>query len=185
MDNKLLSLAITKGIAHQENGGKWPTDPVKGKTGEMRSIFQYTPDTWKNYAGQVTGDPNTPMNPDTETFVTNAKVGKWLDDLTKQGKSPQEATRMIASMWNAGQGEPNAYTGKFSNGSPSVGVNKKYGVPFNVPKYAEGVSRYADEFYGKLASQGGQQQQAPEDAQQGGRNGLLGQLAQNVPQRGF
>jgi len=50
-------------------------------------------------------------------------------------------------MWNAGTGEPDAWTGKFSNGHPSIGVNKQYGVPFNVPAYASKVQNYAKNFY--------------------------------------
>ena len=62
----------------------------------------------------------------------------WLE----KGYTPKQ----IASIWNAGPGEPNAYTGKFSDGSPSRGVNKKYGVKFDVPSYADKVDKYVSEF---------------------------------------
>lgn len=139
MDEKTaLTYAITKGLAYQENGGK-PTNPKAGKTGELKSIFQFTPDTWKNYAKEVLGDANAPITPDNETKVVTTQVRKWIDE----GKN----VKQIASMWNAGRGEPEAYTGKFSNGNSSVGVNKKYGVKFDVPTYANKVSDYAKQFY--------------------------------------
>lgn len=144
---KLLSYAITHGLARAENGGQWPQQTVAGRTGEMKSVFQFTPDTWRNYAGEVLGDPNAPLDEDTEANVVSGKVYKWLE----QGYSPPQ----IASMWNAGQGEPDAYTGQFSTGKPSKGVNKQYNVPYDVPAYAQKVDAYTRETYKKLLSSGG------------------------------
>lgn len=133
--------AMTKAIAYAENGGAPDIDnPIAGKTGELKSIFQFTPNTWKNYAKQTFGDENTVLNADNETYVVMNKVKGWLDE----GYKPEQ----IASMWNAGTGEPNAYTGKFSNGKPSVGVNKKYNVKFNVPEYTQKVLKYYNQFNG-------------------------------------
>lgn len=138
MDQTLVD-AITKALGYTENGGKPNLENLSaGRTGEMKSIFQFTPDTWKNYAGQVFGDPNTPLTPDHETHVVKTKVAGWLE----KGYTPKQ----IASMWNAGVGEPDAYSGKFSNGQPSKGVNKKYGVPYDVPAYANKVDKYTQEF---------------------------------------
>jgi len=134
-----LAVALAKGLAYTENGGKVDLANTKaGKTGEMKSIYQFTPPTWKNYAQQVFGDPNTPMTNDNETYVVLHKVNGWL----KEGYTPEQ----IASMWNAGTGEPNAYTGKFSNGTSSKGINKKYGVAFDVPTYAKKVTKYTNQF---------------------------------------
>ena len=139
MDEKTaLTYAITKALAYQENGGK-PTTPKAGKTGETKSIFQFTPDTWKKDAGDVLGDPNAPITADNETKVVTSKVSKWIDE--------GFTAKQIASMWNAGVGEPDAYTGKFSDGSPSKGMNKKYNQPFDVPTYANDVANYAKQFY--------------------------------------
>jgi len=138
MDPTLVD-AITKALGYTENGGKPDLNRLSaGKTGELKSIFQFTPDTWKNYAQQVYGDPNTPLTPDHETHVVKTKVAGWLE----KGYSPKQ----IASMWNAGVGEPDAYSGKFSNGQPSRGINKKYGVPYDVPAYANKVDKYTQEF---------------------------------------
>lgn len=141
MDEKTaLAYAIAKGIAYQENGGKLGA-PRAGKTGELKSIYQFTPGTWKIYAKEALGDPNAPLTADNETKVVVHKVQKWLD----KGYN----VKQMASMWNAGEDDPDAYTGKFSNGNSSVGVNQKYGVPFNVPKYADGVANYSKQFYKK------------------------------------
>ena len=138
-ETELLSQSITKGIAYAENGGRVNMDnPSQGKTGEMKSIYQFTPATWKNYSKQIFGK-EVPMNKDTETHVVNEKVKGWI----KKGYT----TSQIASMWNAGTGEPNAYTGKFSNGSQSSGINKKYNVKFDVPGYANKVLNYSKQFY--------------------------------------
>lgn len=141
MDEKTaLAYAIAKGIAYQENGGKLGA-PKAGKTGELKSIYQFTPGTWKQYAKDVLGDANAELTADNETKVVVHKVQKWLDE----GRTAKQ----IASMWNAGEDDPDAWTGKFSNGNPSKGVNQKYGVPFDVPKYALGVEKYARDFYKK------------------------------------
>jgi len=139
-ETEKISRAITKALAYAENGGKPDIDnPRKGKTGELKSIYQFTPSTWKLYAKEVMGDENSPLTADNETYVVNEKVKKWVN----QGYT----SRQIASMWNAGEKEKDAYTGKFSNGQPSTGVNKKYGVKFDVPSYASKVQDYSKEFY--------------------------------------
>lgn len=139
MDKEALKKAYTKALAYAENGGAPDVGNLKaGATGELKSVFQFTPDTWKNYAKQVLGDENAPMNPDTETYVAHKKVSDWVD----KGYT----IKQIASMWNAGSGEPDAYTGKFSNGRPSKSINTKYGVKFDVPGYSKRVEEYAKEF---------------------------------------
>jgi len=129
---------LTKAIAYTENGGKPDIKNTKaGKTGETKSVFQFEPATWSNYSKQVFGKV-VPETPDAETYVVQQKVTNWL----KQGNTPQQ----ILSMWNAGVGEPNAYTGKFSDGSPSVGTNEKYGVEYNVPEYVDKGMNYLKQF---------------------------------------
>lgn len=140
MQQEQLADSIVKALAYTENGGKVDiSNPVAGKTGEAKSIFQFTPNTWKQYSKEVLGDGEHELSPDKETYVVKQKVQNWI----KEGKT----ARQIASMWNAGPGEPEAYTGKFSNGSPSTGINKKYGVKFDVPSYADKVLKYSKQFY--------------------------------------
>ena len=128
------ALKIVKALALTENGGKIDVKNTKaGKTGEMKSIFQFEPTTWKAYSKQVLGK-EVPLTPENESAVTYAKVSEWLD----KGHTPDE----IASMWNAGPAESDAYTGKFSDGSPSKGINKKYGVQYDVPGYVKKFNDY-------------------------------------------
>ena len=137
MDKNIAT--ILKSIAYTENGGKVDvSNPKSGKTGEMKSIFQYTPDTWKAESKQYSGQDNLPMTPENESLVAYHKIGDQL----QKGLTPQQ----IFSSWNAGPGEPNAYSGKFSNGHPSKGVNAKYGVPFDVPGYVNKAMSYYDKF---------------------------------------
>lgn len=146
-DNGALAAAITKALAYTENGGKPDVgNPSAGKTGEMKSIFQFEPATWASDAKEFLGSANAPLTPDSETTVVMRQVNKWL----QEGKTVPQ----IASMWNAGQGEPDAYTGKFSDGNPSIGVNKQYGVKFNVPAYAESVESYTKQFMQEQGNQG-------------------------------
>ncbi len=129
----LLAASITKAIAYTENGGA-PNiqNPTAGKSGEMKSIFQYTPNTWHAVAAKYLGDANTPLTPDAETTATVRRVGDWLD----KGYN----TSQIASMWNAGEGRPNAYKENWK------GTNS-YGVQYDTPKYASTVLKYAKQFY--------------------------------------
>lgn len=133
MDKKKLALAITKGLAYAENGGKPNFNaPQAGKSGEMKSIFQFTPDTWKGYSKEILGKDNVPLNNETESYVVHQKVSKWVDE----GYSPEQ----IASMWNAGPGRPDAYKQNWR------GTNK-YGVDYDTPKYAQKVLTYTKQFY--------------------------------------
>jgi hypothetical protein len=134
-----VAATLTKAIAYAENGGK-PNlqNPSAGSSGELASIFQYTPGTWKSVAAKYLGDANATLNTENETKASYLRISDWL----KNGKSPAQ----IASMWNAGEGEPNAYTGKFSSGKSSVGRND-YGVLFNVPAYSAKVQRYANQLW--------------------------------------
>jgi len=127
-------MAIVKAIAYAENGGKIPEEAVAGKTGEMKSIFQFMPDTWKMYSKQVLGKEEQ-LTPDNESLVVYGKVGKWIDE----GYN----TEQIASMWNAGEQRPDAYKENWK------GTNKKYGVAFDTPAYAKKVSDYAKQFEGE------------------------------------
>jgi hypothetical protein len=117
----------------------------------MKSIYQYTPATWDAYSREVLGHEAN-MDANTESFVTYSKVKKWLDE----GKSPKQ----ILSMWNAGGGEPDAWTGKFSHGGDSVGTNK-YGVNYDVPSYVKKGLAHAKQFYVEMA----QKQSIPQTPQ--------------------
>lgn len=138
MDKKIAS--IVKALAYTENGGQ-PNikKPNAGKTGEMKSIFQFTPDTWKLYAKQISGDENLPMTAENEAQVVYHKVNDWLN----KGYKPEQ----IASMWNAGEQRPDAYKQNFK------GVNKKYNVAYDTPAYVKKFSNYIKQFEGEAGGE--------------------------------
>lgn len=129
-DKELLENAIVKAIAYQENGGKPNINNLSaGKSGELKSIFQFEPDTWKADSLKVFGK-EMPLTPDNETYVMKQKVSQWIDE----GKNVNE----MASIHNSGN--PNAYK------ENHIGINK-YGIKYDTPAYASGVSNYAKQFY--------------------------------------
>lgn len=137
-DKQKLAVDVTKALGYTENGGKPDINNTKaGKTGELKSIFQITPATWKNYSKQVFGK-EVPLTPDNESHVVLHKVNDWLN----KGYHPDQ----IASMWNAGVGEPDAYNGKFTDGTSSKGINKKYGVQYDVPGYVKKFNSFLSGF---------------------------------------
>jgi len=127
------ALALTKAIGQTEGGNF----TAKGKSGEY-GAYQYLPSTWA--AESQAAGVNVPLDQSTPA-QQNEVAYKYVESLKQQGYNPGQ----IASIWNAGSGEPNAYTGEFSNGQPSKGVNPE-GVPYNVQGYADTVMAN----YGKL-----------------------------------
>lgn len=190
MDQNSLTENITKALGYTENGGKPDINHSKaGKTGEMKSIFQFEPKTWDHYSQQVFGK-KVPLTADNETYVAHQKVSDWVKEDQAKGVPADQIPLRVASRWNAGPGEPDAYTGKFSDGSPSKGVNKQYGVSFSVPDYAEKFKKYFDEFSGQPSevamnepTQPVQAPTAPAPAPQTG-GGLLGKWKPTLQQKG-
>jgi hypothetical protein len=126
LDPQVVNLA--KAIRQTESGGNFN---AKGQSGEY-GAYQFTNDTW-NGASQKYGI-NVPLNkatPEQQNAVAYNQIKEWKD----KGHNVAE----IASMWNAGEGEPNAYTGRFSSGKPAVGTNK-FGAKYSVPDYAYSVA---------------------------------------------
>ena len=126
LDQDAINLA--KAIRQTESGGNFK---AKGKSGEY-GAYQYTPDTWKATSSKYgVNVPIEQATPEQQNEVTYRRIKEWKDSGRNVGQ--------IASMWNAGEGEPDAYTGKFSNGKSAIGKNK-YGVDYSVPKYAKSVA---------------------------------------------
>lgn len=121
-------LAIVKALAYTENGGK-PTEAKVGGSGEVKSIFQFMPDTWKMYSKQVFGK-EMPISPELESVVVYKKVQNWINE--------GHDVNQIASMWNAGEQKPDAY--KYLKGTNSKGVK------YDTPAYAKKVSEYTKQF---------------------------------------
>lgn len=141
---------FTKAIATQEGGGKLLPYDAKGQSGEV-GRYQFLPATWKQYAGDVLGDPNAPMTPANQNKVAYSKFAQWK----AQGKSYAQ----IASMWNAGENAPDAY-------KDNVGTNSN-GVKYDTPTYVKNVQKYAQQLH--------QNSQTPtDDPNQEEKHGLLG-----------
>lgn len=122
------AVMLAKAIRQTESGGNFS---AKGKSGEF-GAYQYTAPTWsKDAAAAGVSTPLDEATKEDQNKVAYTKIKALKDRGLNIGQ--------IASAWNAGEGEHDAYTGKFSNGSPSTGVNK-YGVKFDVPAYAKSVA---------------------------------------------
>jgi hypothetical protein len=135
--------ALVSAIGQAETGTSSPEAYTKrGASGEY-GRYQFTPNTWTQYAKEA-GVSSTLEGASIEdqNKVAYNKIAQWK----AQGYNPAQ----IASMWNAGPDDPDAYKGTFSNGLPSVGVNSK-GVAYNVPEYTRKVS----EAYMRLKGQTG------------------------------
>lgn len=136
-EKEILADSITKALAYTENNGKPNVEhPHAGKTGELKSIFQFTPQTWHAYAKEAMGGDDVELTPDNETYVVRHKVLKWIDE----GKTVSE----IASIWNAGN--PNAYK------QGHKGINKKYGVAYDTPAYSKKVLDFSKQFYNEKSN---------------------------------
>lgn len=144
MDKQKLALLITKALAYTENGGK-PTTAKAGKSGELKSIFQFLPSTWKLYSKQVLGQ-DVPLTLESEAYVVHKKVSDWIDHLEEDGTPEEEIPLKIASMWNAGERKADAYKENHK------GTNK-YGVAYDTPAYAKKVGNYVKEFSNEGADQ--------------------------------
>lgn len=159
-DKELMANAIVKAIAYEENGGKPDiNNPSAGQSGEMKSIFQFLPQTWADDSKNVFGK-EVPLTPDNETYVMKQKVLNWID----QGKTVSE----MASIHNSGN--ENAYKQNWK------GTNK-YGVAYDTPAYAANVLKYAKQFYNQDA-----QNHQPTISQPGPQQTLLNQQSgQSLP----
>jgi hypothetical protein len=138
MDSQKLKLAIVKALAYTENNGKPKVNNLKaGQSGELKSIFQFLPATWKADSKKVTGQDNLPLTPQNEAAVVMGTISPIVDAGLKAGKSPEQIATEIGSYWNSGS------TQGASKGL--IGTNKS-GVNYNVPAYAKKVSDYTDKF---------------------------------------
>lgn len=121
MDAEAVLLA--KAIRQHESGN---VAQIPGEGSEVggASLYQYTHGTWKSTAQKYLGDANAPMTRENENKATYLKILDWK----KKGYNPAQ----IASMWNAGEGKPNAYAENWR------GVNK-WGVAYDTPSYVNKV----------------------------------------------
>ena len=123
LDPQVVNLA--KAIRQSETGGKFD---ATGDGGNSYGAYQFQKGTWDTAAQKygVNADWKSATK-EQQNEVAYKQIKEWKD----QGKNVGQ----IASMWNAGAGEPDSYKGTFSNGQPSVKAGK-----FDVPKYAKSVA---------------------------------------------
>jgi len=100
------------GLTTSYSGGSAYT--ATGASGEY-GAYQLMPDTWKEYAREILGNPNAEMTPANQDAVATGMVAKWLT----AGKTPEQ----IARKWNSGD---------FDKGGS--GVNSK-GVKWDIDAY--------------------------------------------------
>lgn len=124
-----LVVNLAKSIRQSESGGDFS---AQGKSNEY-GAYQFTDGTWNTAAQKYLGQavPLRQATKEQQNEVAYKQIKEWKDSGFNIGQ--------VASMWNAGQDEPNAYLGTFSDGKPSKGVNK-FGVHYDVPAYAESVA---------------------------------------------
>ena len=121
LDNDVVNLA--KAIRQHESGNR-AVLPGEGSAVGGASRYQYTHGTWKSVAGKYLGDPNAPLTLENENKATYLRIKEWKD----KGYNPAQ----IASMWNAGEGRPDAYKQNWR------GINK-WGVKYDTPAYVNKV----------------------------------------------
>lgn len=93
-----------------------------GASGEY-GAYQFMPETWKDYAGQILNDPNAPMTPANQDAVAQGMVSKWI----ASGKTPEQ----IARKWNSGD------FNKGGSGVNAMGV--KWDIDGYVAKFKENL----------------------------------------------
>lgn len=114
---------LTKAIRQEESGGNFQ---AKGKSGEY-GAYQWMPNTWtadsQKYLGQSV--PFGTATPEQQNEVAYKKIAAW--------KAAGYNVGQIASMWNAGGGNPNAYL------SGNKGTNAQ-GASYDTSAYAKNVA---------------------------------------------
>lgn len=114
--------SIVDAIKKTESSGNYGATGLSGETG----AYQFMPSTWSAYSkeySKATGEPISAQTPENQDKVAQWKVQQWLD----KGYDAKQ----IASMWNAGEGRPDAWKNW-------KGVNSQ-GVAYDTPAYVKKV----------------------------------------------
>lgn len=121
LDPNVVNLA--KALRYVESGGNFT---ARGQSGEF-GAYQFTAPTWNAWSNEVLGRP-VPLEqatPEEQNQVAYTKLKQWKDQGFNVGQ--------VASMWNAGEGRPDAYI------EGNAGVNDQ-GVAFDTAAYARKVA---------------------------------------------
>jgi hypothetical protein len=121
LDQDVINLA--KAIRQIESGNR-AVLPAEGISLGGASRYQFTTSTWNGLAKKYLNDINAPLTLENENKVAYNRIKEWKN----AGYNPAQ----IASMWNAGEGKPNAYKENWR------GINE-YGVKFDTPAYVKKV----------------------------------------------
>jgi len=133
------AVALAKSIRSVESNDNFN---AKGASGEY-GAYQYMPETWKARASKYgINVPIEQATPEQQNEVTY----RWIKEKKDAGYNPGQ----IASMHNAGEGNPEAYQ------SGHKGVNAK-GVSYDTPEYARKVASKYQELKGGGVTQISQQ----------------------------
>lgn len=87
-DSRVNKLASA--IAQHETGNR----NIPGATGELKTRFQFMPDTWRRLAQKYLGNGSAPTTDQNQDMVAKS----YISDLFKQGYNEQQ----IAMIWNGG-----------------------------------------------------------------------------------
>jgi len=127
---------LVTAIGRAETGENNPNAySQQGKSGEF-GRYQFMPATYKAYAKKYIGDENAQPTVENQNKIAYSFVKEKKD----AGFTPAQ----IASMWNAGEGKPNAYKESFR------GVNE-LGVQYDTPGYVQNVSAHYNKIKGQSA----------------------------------
>jgi hypothetical protein len=133
LDPQAVNLA--KAMRRAETGGSADPYNQKGASGEF-GAYQFMPATYKAYAKKYVGDENAPPTVENQNKIAYS----FIVEKKNAGYNPAQ----IASMWNAGEGKPDAYKENYR------GVNAQ-GVQYDTPAYAAKVSKHYNELRGVAA----------------------------------
>lgn len=130
MDREAHTLA--KAMALTESGPDKPNYNAVGDGGRSRGAWQWSKDTWRNHAQQILNNADADPTPENQNRVAYGMIKKWKD----AGYRAEQ----IASMWNAGEGRPDAYKNW-------RGVNAQ-GIRYDTPAYVKKVKANYDKLMG-------------------------------------
>lgn len=132
------AVALAQAVRQTESGGNFS---AKGASGEY-GAYQWEPSTWA--AQSKAAGVNVPLEdatPAQQNQVAYTQIKAWKDQGYNVGQ--------IASMWNAGEGDPDAYL----NGNK--GTNSS-GVSYDTQAYAQKVATAYQQFKTQQPTQNGQ-----------------------------
>lgn len=116
-DQSIINLA--RAIREQETGNQ----PIQGASGELKSRYQFLPNTWKGWAEEHLGNANASLTLENENTVAYKQIKKWKN----QGYNPAQ----IASLWNSGKPEWKGNVGDYEMN----GIK----IHYDTPSYVRGV----------------------------------------------